>query len=684
MKHKSKIYRWLPSAVIGAGMTALMLASAGTTFAQTADFTINTFDSAINGVGNWYGSGTYTFDATQDATGNGGGSLYIVSQDDTNSDTPLNPFICIAGGNPWYNAGTVDLTQYKSIDFDIKWDNTSALTIDQYNNTGTWPTNYGPAGNFNGDPYQKGFNIKAVSPNGPSFIQLGSTNIPTAASNGWVHMSFPINPATAGISFVNGIDFEKYISGNYKQILGPPWPTAKFWIDNVVLKGTAGPPPPPTISPLSKTTKGLNVIFNSSGQYDRHSARLIGNTGKSWVGHATVANPVSYSFTMNGFPKDGVTAGSGAYLFLIPNPIAHDNAPDYNETNCVIASLQQGITNSTLTFQYKVNEAYGNNMQYGQNGYTNIPGSWNGVTPNYLESGVLGTVSTLGSTIGKWSIIFTSDTNITMIAPDNSTTNFVMPTYNVGNFAEVSSFDVYLGGQPNQAITFNEAVVYSNFAISNTVTPFYDNFLADTTLNTTNWDTSVSASPSGVLVVPATAPYWATWTLPAGGYGLETGSTLSSFASWTSPSMYPVVGLNGADSQLIDSSELPAGNTAFFNLIKRTFTKLQVLLPGETNAPGTVSGKIGTPIPQSVSTPTSVTVNAVDATWHIVSGSFDQIQLSTTDGSAFLPTPASLSNGSVTFTTLLFQTQGSWTVTATDTTDGTKTPNTSSSVTVGP
>jgi len=32
-------------------------------------------------------------------------------------------------------------------------------------------------------------------------------------------------------------------------------------------------------------------------------------------------------------------------------------------------------------------------------------------------------------------------------------------------------------------------------------------------------------------------------------------------------------------------------------MVKRAFTQLQVLLPGETNAPNTTTGKIGTPDP---------------------------------------------------------------------------------------
>ena len=48
------------------------------------------------------------------------------------------------------------------------------------------------------------------------------------------------------------------------------------------------------------------------------------------------------------------------------------------------------------------------------------------------------------------------------------------------------------------------------------------------------------------------------------------------------------------------------------------FVKLQVLLPGETAAPGTASGKTGTPTAQTAGTGYSVTVNAVDDNWNLI------------------------------------------------------------------
>ncbi len=113
-----------------------------------------------------------------------------------------------------------------------------------------------------------------------------------------------------------------------------------------------------------------------------------------------------------------------------------------------------------------------------------------------------------------------------------------------------------------------------------------------------------------------------------------------------------------------------------------TFTKLQLLMPGETAAPGTGSGKTGTPVGLTAGSALSVTVNAVDANWNLINSS-DTIHISASDSNATLPANAALSGGTRAFS-LTFKTAGSQTVTASDVTDGTKTPNTGSAAVVGP
>ena len=110
------------------------------------------------------------------------------------------------------------------------------------------------------------------------------------------------------------------------------------------------------------------------------------------------------------------------------------------------------------------------------------------------------------------------------------------------------------------------------------------------------------------------------------------------------------------------------------------FTKLQVLVPGETAAPGTASGKTGTPSTEGVGTPFTVVVNAVDANWNVVS-STHTVGITSSDPAATLPSRAALVAGTKTFSVTL-NTVGSRTVTATDISDGTKTASTSAAITV--
>src|SRR5439155_648282 len=109
-------------------------------------------------------------------------------------------------------------------------------------------------------------------------------------------------------------------------------------------------------------------------------------------------------------------------------------------------------------------------------------------------------------------------------------------------------------------------------------------------------------------------------------------------------------------------------------------TKLQILVPGETAAPGTGSGKTGSPTVQTAGAAFSVTVNAVDANWNLVNTN-DTVAISSSDTNATLPAVAALTAGTQTFSVTL-NTGGTATITATDNTDGSKTASTSPSITV--
>src|SRR5207247_9364463 len=103
---------------------------------------------------------------------------------------------------------------------------------------------------------------------------------------------------------------------------------------------------------------------------------------------------------------------------------------------------------------------------------------------------------------------------------------------------------------------------------------------------------------------------------------------------------------------------------------------------GETAAPGTASGKSGTPAEQTAGTAFAVTVNAVDANWNLVNTN-DTVAITSSDANAALPSNAPLVNGSRSFNVTL-KTAGSATVTASDATHGGILGNTTPAIAVNP
>ena len=100
------------------------------------------------------------------------------------------------------------------------------------------------------------------------------------------------------------------------------------------------------------------------------------------------------------------------------------------------------------------------------------------------------------------------------------------------------------------------------------------------------------------------------------------------------------------------------------------YTRLQVLLPGETAAPGTTSGKTGSPQAQTVGIPFTITVRACDSQWNTVTTVTNAVQILSSDASATLPSPGQLTSGTRLFTVTL-NGAGSFTIFAHDQADNT-------------
>ncbi|HEY2956090.1 MAG TPA: FlgD immunoglobulin-like domain containing protein [Candidatus Eisenbacteria bacterium] len=111
-----------------------------------------------------------------------------------------------------------------------------------------------------------------------------------------------------------------------------------------------------------------------------------------------------------------------------------------------------------------------------------------------------------------------------------------------------------------------------------------------------------------------------------------------------------------------------------------SFSRIQVLLPGESPAPGTTSGKTGTPTAQTKGVPFTFTVRACDSNWNLVTSVTDVVDILSSDATATLPPSAPLASGTASFP-LTFNAGGTFTVFAHDHDDNTIPDGTSSPVT---
>ena len=633
---------------------ALALASVAGINTARADFTVQSFDTSASLPdslgGGLSGSSTEIWDGTVNGpNGPTGGSLYVTLTNTT----------AIGGWNELQLGWTmnVDMGSYINCEFDYKIDEANSATNTSGNYGACYPV------------------IQSWTTGSPGWCQLSST---TFIGGGWHHYSGSLAAFSGQMTRFN-LD----INTGSGQIGNTNDPTrgVSLWIDNIIFTSPALPPPTlsSTLIPAPKQ-QGLTFFPATSSQYQRVMVYPNNASTYGWYGVATAGNPVSYSFTITNWPNN---THYTAQLFLIPNVDKvygnADTSVDWNCTNDVIFSIAGGTNNpdSLPATNWGVQLA----------AKTNAPGAIGNGNPNLILTNI--TIAT--APVGTWTVTFNNNTDFVITGPNGFSTSGSLPpdVANLvsGNHASDLSMVPYFGVQNNAIANIGVPAVFSQIQVSGTPTAINDNFNTGS-LDTNVWSKLTDYQPD-IWVGNGDLKFWVTWNTPNdSGYSTLLAaptaagpwSDLVPSTSWWLVNGTRYASITGTGMQ----SALGQNQNVLFKLIKRQFTQLQVLLPGETNAPGTLSGKIGTPIPQTTTTAFTVTVNACDSTWHICN-SADTIHLTSSDGSAFIPVDTGMSGGVATFSGangFLFQTTGSQTITATDVTDGTKTANTSSSVTV--
>lgn len=660
MNQKMNRYGWLATAVLALALCSQSRRAAAAQDIQVGPSGIQTNgDSYATSIGNW---GTYwittstnatftaTFDATMQSAPTIPGSVFCVCDWNGNGDTDINLGATLPnGGGTWLgdpSINVIDGTQYDYLVMDIYWTNVSGVT--------SWPE------------------IGLMTPNYGT-VQL-TNNISIPATPGWQHYVIKIDSTLPNLSSIAGVYLYRWGGGPVH---------AEFWIDNVQLIAKVLPTPPPTVSLAPAPPAGLNLITTPVGntpQYDRQMVYSKADVSGNYYSWVNALNPVTYSVTISSFPDDPPYGGFQAQLFLIPNSSMPwgqgDTSVDWNCTNLVWLDIKR----NGADFRYKVNEGSGNTMPFndqvgGQYGTNGLPQGHLGYLPS-------------ASVVGTWTLTCNNNTNFTVTNPEGVSTNFTVPLADAMLFAD--PLTVYVGAQANNAANVGQEAVVSHVKITGAAGALEDTF-SGTTLNTTIWGVA-AVDPSAVLVVQPDAKYWLSWTLPDSHFFPV--ASASVLGPWTETSLTNTFQRGTNKFVVVSPSDLPSPNSGYFRLMKRVATKLQVLLPGESNAPGTATGKTGTAEPQAFGTPFDVTVNACDATWHIVTAAAgDMIHLTSTDvappaaNGAYLPPDAPLVSGTVTFSAVagygvILQDSGTWTITASDVTTNTVTDGVSTPITI--
>lgn len=589
-----------------------------------------------------------TFDAaTPPPSGDTAGSIYIQG----NWPGSAADNFCIGSPGNWWGALTFDASLYESIEMDVKYDTSSTIS---------------PASAAH---LQIGFD------QGYSFTSVTNCSFDTGSSaladGQWHHLSISV-PLSINAPNSHSVGFYQW---NPDGTAG----TMNFWVANVVVVARVVPLAPPTVT-LHPAVPGLTQFADKPASYNRQDIRTdqSGTAAVTWYGQP---KPVSYSWKIAAFPS-ATYSNFFCGLTFTPDDVASQTYadPDWSATNCLWIGMQNNADGTTTAgIAWKTNEPVGNNQLFYAGQLVAYNNETNGLT--------------VPSAIGTWTVTFTSDTELTLTAPNGASTNTVLDA----SFAALFNGYVgaYLYSTPAVDANIGQSVTLSQFKITGVGTPVNEDLTSGALSSPflmlySQAYTGYSNNPPNQIFITSSDPYWLSWTLPATSF-----SPISS-ASLSSPVWNDITGttlpVGATIVEKVSNAQLPGAGSGFFAMIKRTFTQLQVLLPGQTNAPGTVSGYTGTPTPISLAaqglTPTTVIVNACDDQWHIISGVSDQIHLTTTDSGAYLPADLNMVNGTATFSDadgVLFQTEGSQTVTAQDLTSTTVTNSaTSAAVTVEP
>jgi len=450
----------------------LLMGLANTAMAD--DLVINSFDSGVSGI-DWenfrsYASGhSEMWDPYQDAEGNtNSGSLYLTVNWPLRSDANWN--------QNWndvqlaFGTGQFDSSNYTTFDMDVKIDVTNSF-----------PALDGTYGALE------------LIVNNPWTTVVGWASL--RATNGWQHVRGYFSAIPVGTYREAVIGF---ISNGGSTLTN----TVSYWIDNIVF--TAPPSVHtnrPALALAPAPPPGLTCLASQPGGTWQRQMIATVNDNYSWNTATAASNTTTYAMTIASFP-DANYSGFQSQFYLVPkagmigSPI--DVNIDWNSGDVVdfYVSLNADKTASGH-FGYKVNNP-SNGTLISNVALTNSSGP-----------------------LGKWSLSFNNNTNVTITSPNGSSTNFTIPSADAARFAD--PLYAYFGTEPTANANIGQSSTLSQITTSGAAGAIDDDFVSKGTpgqpyvLDSSVWAFN-AADANGVFITPPDAQYWVTWPLPDAGF----------------------------------------------------------------------------------------------------------------------------------------------------------------------
>lgn len=459
---KTQIQQRLLSALAGLAL----ICSASVTAAQ--DLEIANFDTGLDTF-----AGTsrldpsdIVWDPLQDADANpSSGSMYITV--------------------PWTSSGP----GYRDVQiafgpFSITNPASEYVTFQAYvkiDTTNSFPANDGSYGQY-------AFWISGGANPGDSFFQVvGET--PLVVTNGWqlisVSLSSVPNDVYTGVWFGFVSDGSRYNTNTFV-----------CWLDKMSLKVPVLTNRP-ALSLVKPPPLGLTCISSQAG--GTYQRQIIGTVSGnySWNTATAASNTTTYSMNITNFPSVAYS-GYEAHMYLINSPQYGqvDANVDYNAANCVYFTIyDNGDGSASGDFRYKVNNVGG-----GEN-FTTLT---NGSTDEYVYCA--------SGPLGKWSLTFNNNTNVTLTAPDGTINSFSISGGDANNFQD--PLYVYFGDRPNDNSRIGQSATFNQFTITGAAASINDHF---TNLDLSTWLVS-AADPNGIVITTPDTKYWVTWPMPDAGF----------------------------------------------------------------------------------------------------------------------------------------------------------------------